>query len=113
MCHKRTLARRGLATRRSLERVRRWCQIDCRRYSARISCAAPPPPKKTAGLLFIRTAIRLFNYEKPISRLVLLSRFFMASAHVSGQLEFPPWLTNQWVSLIRGRLKSFGRAHRD
>jgi hypothetical protein len=73
---------------------------SCQSYSARLS-----------GRFFIRTATRLFNYEKPISRLVPLSLsldFLWLPAHVSGQLEKFPWLTNQWVSLIRGRLKSFG-----
>src|SRR5262249_24096019 len=44
----------------------------------------------------------------PYRGLSLSLDFLWLSAHVSGQLEESPWLTNQWVSLIRGRLKSFG-----
>ena len=58
-----------------LETVTRYC---AHLRDMAIGGMTAPNSNRPAGLLFIGTATRLFIYEKPISRLVPLSRFFIA-----------------------------------
>ena len=62
-------------------------------------------PLSTPARLNMRNLNHMRNLHRGLSPSL---DFLWLSAHVSGQLEESPWLTNQWVSLIRGWLKSFG-----